>query len=85
MLDLCQQGADCLWKPLANKTKAKLSLRVVQMGGIGFVHYNMTIKEQVQHVIRAKQHQAGLSALPEVLAQESTVADILALKVMKHE
>ena len=51
------------------------------MGSIGFVHYNMSIEEQVAQVARAKRHQAGVLAIPEVLAQDQTVADIHALKV----
>ena len=51
------------------------------MGGIGFVHYNMSTEDQVAHIVRAKSHQAGLVAIPEVLAQHSTIADIHALKV----
>ena len=54
----------------------------MQMGGIGFVHYNMSIQDQVAQVALAKRHQAGLIALPEVLAQDNIVADIHALKVM---
>lgn len=53
----------------------------MQLGGIGFVHYNNSVEEQVAQVKRAKRHQAGIADTPEVLAEDSTLADIHALKV----
>lgn len=36
------------------------------MGGVGFVHYNQPIQEQVQQVQRAKQHEPGPLNAPNI-------------------
>ena len=53
----------------------------LQLGGMGFVHYNNTIEEQVKHVTKAKQHCAGMVVTPMVLAPTDSIAKIDALKV----
>ncbi|KAK9800211.1 hypothetical protein WJX73_009988 [Symbiochloris irregularis] len=69
--------------PMDTVTEADMAAALAMMGSIGFVHYNMSIEEQVAQVARAKRHQAGLNAIPEVLAQDSFVADIHDLKRVK--
>jgi IMP dehydrogenase len=54
---------------------------VLQLGGMGFVHYNNTVEEQVAHVYRAKRHVPGYIATPLVLGPTETVAKIDQLKV----
>ena len=53
----------------------------VQMGGMGFLHYNMTAQEQVQQAKCVKQHVPGFVTRPATLAPQSTVADFESLKV----
>ena len=53
----------------------------VQMGGMGFLHYNMTAEEQVQQAKRVKQHVPGFVTRPATLAPQSTIADFESLKV----
>lgn len=40
----------------------------LQLGGIGFVHYNMSIQEQIQIVEKVKQQAAGYEANPVVMS-----------------
>ena len=54
----------------------------VQMGGMGFLHYNMTKEEQVQQAKRVKQHVPGFVTRPATLAPQSTIADFESLKVL---
>jgi IMP dehydrogenase / GMP reductase domain len=42
-----------------------LCVRLRQSGGMGFIHYNMTVDEQVAHVLRAKQHAAADANSPQ--------------------
>lgn len=42
----------------------------VQLGGIGFVHYNMPLEQQVQTVQKVKQQAVGFVANPVVLSRE---------------
>ena len=52
------------------------------MGGMGFLHYNMTAEEQVQQAKRVKQHVPGFVARPATLAPQSTIAAFESLKVL---
>ena len=53
----------------------------MQLGGMGFVHYNNTIEEQVKHVAKAKQHKAGMVVTPMVMLPTDSISKIDALKV----
>ena len=54
---------------------------VLQLGGMGFVHYNNTIEEQVKHVAKAKQHRPGMVVTPMVMLPTDPISKIDALKV----
>ena len=48
---------------------------------MGFVHYNNTVEEQVRHVSKAKQHNAGMVVTPMVMLPSDPISKIDALKV----
>ena len=56
-------------------------LECFQLGGMGFVHYNNTIEEQVRHVTKAKQHTPGMVVTPMVFLPSDPISKIDALKV----
>lgn len=45
------------------------------MGGVGFIHYNNTIAEQLGHALRAKKHVAGCLFQPPTLSPDNTVRE----------
>jgi IMP dehydrogenase len=51
------------------------------MGGLGFLHYNMKMEEQVMQAQRVKQHVPGFVTCPATLAPHSTIADFESMKV----
>lgn len=51
------------------------------MGGLGFLHYNMKVEEQVAQAQRVKQHVPGFVTRPATLAPHSTIADFESAKV----
>lgn len=53
----------------------------LQLGGMGFVHYNNTVEEQVAHVKRAKRFQPGYIVSPMILGPQDPIAKIDSLKV----
>lgn len=52
----------------------------LQLGGLGFLHYNMTVEQQVAHVQAVKEHMLGFVINPPILAPTSSAAELQALK-----
>ncbi len=63
-------------------TEADLAIAMALEGGIGFIHKNMSIKSQAEHVRKVKRSQSGMIQDPITLDVESKVGD--AIKIM-HE
>ena len=53
----------------------------VQLGGLGFLHNNMTPGEQLAQALRVKRHAPGFVLSPAVLAPQATVAEYDDLRV----
>ena len=49
---------------------------VLQLGGIGFVHYNMPLLQQIEAVQRVKQQPAGFEANPVILSPSQDLKQI---------
>ena len=49
---------------------------LLQLGGIGFVHYNMPLEQQVEAVKSIKQQPAGYEATPIVLSPKQELKQI---------
>lgn len=63
-------------------TEADLAIAMALEGGIGFIHKNMGLEAQVDHVRKVKRSQSGMILDPISLNIESTVGD--AVKIMKE-
>jgi IMP dehydrogenase len=60
-----------------------LRLAPVQLGGMGFVHYNNTVEDQVAQVKIAKCHTPGFVSRPAVMGPNDTVAALLDQKISR--
>src|SRR5581483_632132 len=60
-------------------TEARLAIALARVGGIGVVHRNLSIEDQVAEVDRVKRSEAGMIVEPVTLPPEAPVADALAL------
>jgi IMP dehydrogenase len=60
-------------------TEARMAIELAREGGIGVLHRNLSIEEQVAEVDRVKRSEAGMIDDPVTLAPEARVADALAL------
>ena len=67
-------------KPRPNQTTTKTK-PAAQLGGMGFIHYNNAVDEQLAHVLKTKRHVPGYVVTPAVLPPSATVADVLQLRV----
>jgi IMP dehydrogenase len=62
-------------------TEMELAIALAREGGIGMLHKNMTIQQQVEQVRRVKRSESGLILDPITLSPDATVGE--ALKLMK--
>jgi len=60
-------------------TEADMAIVMAQMGGIGVLHRNLTIEEQVAAVRAVKRFESGMVVNPITIAPDATLADARAL------
>ena len=60
-------------------TEARLAIALARAGGIGIVHRNLSIEDQVVEVDKVKRSEAGMIVEPVTLPPDAIVADALAL------
>ena len=63
-------------------TEASLAIALAREGGIGMLHKNMSIEQQVEQVRKVKRSESGLILDPITLNENATIGD--ALKLMKE-
>ena len=63
-------------------TEARLAIALARVGGIGIVHRNLSIEDQVAEVDKVKRSEAGMIVEPVTLPPDARVAD--ALDLMAH-
>jgi inosine-5'-monophosphate dehydrogenase len=70
--------------PMDTVTESKMAIAMALMGGIGIVHCNNTIAEQVGHITAVKRYCNGFIDKPVTVSPDDTVADILKLHSQYH-
>mmetsp|Transcript_47160 Transcript_47160/g.90038 ORF Transcript_47160/g.90038 Transcript_47160/m.90038 type:complete len:508 (+) Transcript_47160:63-1586(+) len=70
--------------PMDTVTESDMALAMAMVGGMGFLHYNMTTEEQVAHVKKVKLHRPGFCLDPVVMTPTACVADLDSLRMRKN-
>src|SRR5437667_6565534 len=65
-------------------TEARLAIALAREGGIGIVHRNLSIAEQVAEVDKVKRSESGMIVEPVTLRPDAPVADALELMARYH-
>lgn len=60
-------------------TEANLAIALAQEGGIGILHKNMTVEQQISHVRAVKKFESGIIQDPVTVTPNTTIAEILDL------
>jgi IMP dehydrogenase len=65
-------------------TESRMAVMLARLGGIGVLHRNLSIEDQVAEVDRVKRSQAGMITAPIHLPPDATVADARAVMARYH-
>jgi len=61
-------------------TEARLAIAIAQQGGIGIVHKNMSVADQVNEVRKVKKHESGVITDPVVITSDTTIKEVVAIQ-----
>jgi len=65
-------------------TEARLAIALARAGGMGILHRNLSIEDQVREVDRVKRSESGMIVDPVTLRPDAQVADALAVMATYH-
>ncbi len=65
-------------------TESAMAIAMARNGGVGVIHKNMTIENQVYEVSKVKKSESGMVSDPITVAPDSTVANALSLMAEYH-
>jgi len=66
--------------PMDTVTEDKMAIAMALLGGLGVIHYNNTVEQQVSLVKKVKRYKNGFITDPIILGPDHTIADILTIK-----
>ncbi|MCB1197385.1 MAG: IMP dehydrogenase [Deltaproteobacteria bacterium] len=65
-------------------TEAKLAIRMAQEGGIGIIHRNLSIEDQVKEVRKVKKSESGMIQDPVTITPDQSVRSAIAIMDTHH-
>lgn len=66
--------------PMDTVTESDMAIKMALQGGIGIIHCNNSIEEQLEHVKRVKRYSNGVVVDPVTVGLYNTVSDVLELQ-----
>ncbi|ADV33911.1 inosine-5'-monophosphate dehydrogenase [Candidatus Blochmanniella vafra str. BVAF] len=57
-------------------TESNLAIAIAQEGGVGFIHKNMSLIEQINEVSRVKRHESGVVTNPQCVSPNTTLLEV---------
>ena len=63
--------------PMDTVTESRTAIAIAQLGGLGFIHRNLTIERQAAEVAAVKKYESGMIADPVTVHPEQKIGDAL--------
>eukprot|EP00879_Flechtneria_rotunda_P023359 GHRR01024709.1.p1 GENE.GHRR01024709.1~~GHRR01024709.1.p1 ORF type:complete len:172 (+),score=66.25 GHRR01024709.1:224-739(+) len=70
--------------PMDTVTEAEMAVAMALVGGMGFIHYNCTVADQVAAVVKVKAHQPGFVVTPVCMKPSDPISAIDNIKLTKN-
>jgi IMP dehydrogenase len=70
--------------PMDTVTESATAITMAQMGGLGFVHRNLSIERQAAEVEMVKKYESGMITDPVTVSPEQRIGDALAIMQRHH-
>lgn len=67
--------------PMDTVTESDMAIQLALQGGIGFIHCNNTVDEQIEQVKRVKRYSNGIVTDPVTVTLDQTVQDVIDLQL----
>ena len=61
-------------------TEAKLAIAIAQGGGIGVIHKNNSIEQQIAEIVKVKKYESGMVVDPITIRDDSSLKNLISLK-----
>jgi IMP dehydrogenase len=68
-----------LSSPMDTVTESRTAIAIAQLGGLGFIHRNLTVEQQAAEVAAVKKFESGMIADPVTVHPEQPLGDALAI------
>jgi IMP dehydrogenase len=65
--------------PMDTVTESRSAIVIAQLGGLGFIHRNLTVERQAAEVAAVKKYESGMIADPVTVHPEQKIGDALAI------
>jgi IMP dehydrogenase len=65
--------------PMDTVTESRTAIAIAQMGGLGFVHRNLTVEQQAAQVAAVKKYESGMIADPVTVHPEQKIGEALTI------
>ena len=65
--------------PMDTVTESRIAIAIAQMGGIGFIHRNLSVERQAAEVAAVKKFESGMIADPVTVHPDQKIEDALAI------
>lgn len=66
--------------PMDTVTESDMAIQLALQGGIGIIHCNNSVDDQIEHVKRVKRYSNGIVSDPVTIGLHNTVAEVLELQ-----